>query len=278
MATLLSVDAILAESPVLVTIEEIVADLLVQVEASTLEPVVVVPVVVVATPERLDAVQLALVASLSGMATQIAVSVWRSLPSSVELDELRSIAYMGLVTAASRWPAYCERNGYNPEATEYFTPYAQRRIRGAIMDSMRANDWARRTLRDRQKLIRDQPVGSTDAELARGSGLSVKEVRTTRAGLEARPVSIDAGPFEHATEADTEDTVFEQAVRRVTVDTCQAMDRIHQVVIVLRYYIGMELQEIAALLGVTDSRASHIHTEAVLDIHQALKDAVRVSR
>lgn len=274
MTTLLSIDDILAEPPVLVSIEEIVADLLVQVEAAALEP----PVVVAVAGDRLDAIQLGLIESLSGMAGQIAVSVWRSLPSSVELDELRSIAYMGLVTAASRWPAYCERNGYNPEATEFFTPYAQRRIRGAIMDSMRANDWARRTLRDRQKLIRDQPIGSTDAELAQGSGLSVKEVRTTRAGLEARPVSIDAGPFEHPTDHDTEDTVFEQAVRRVTVETCRAMDRLHQTVIVLRYYIGLELQEIASLLGVTDSRASHIHTEAVLEVHQALKDAVRTSR
>src|SRR5215475_14838255 len=74
---------------------------------------------------------------------------WRAFqkaPHALDREELESIALAGLVQAASMWPDYCDRNGYDPARAVdgYFHAYALRRMRGAILDYLRSVDWVTR--------------------------------------------------------------------------------------------------------------------------------------
>jgi RNA polymerase sigma factor FliA len=233
-------------------------------------------IVVVSDPNKLNPFQIKLIESQYNLAGSIAYSVWRQLPTNIERAELESVALTGLVMAADRWPAYCAEHEYDPLAIEYFVPFAQRRIRGAILDSLRATDWARRSLRDGQKAIQALEPGLNDAQIAKRTGLTEQKVRDTKAGLENRPVSIDAGAFDHAETVDTEGTALERHMCRTVEGVVRGMDEVHQTVLALHYFCGWELQDIAKALDLTDSRASHIHTNAVLEVYAALREAATV--
>lgn len=201
---------------------------------------------------------------------------FQSAPQQLDLDELISLAYAGLMMAAARWPAYCAQNGYDSAAVQYFAAYALRRIRGSILDAMRSSDWVTRSTRARAKALRaaGQDLGISEDELVARTGLSARQVRETLASVARRPVSMDAEPVDVAEGTDVEGQAVVHSVLEAVVAASAGLPPDVQVVLALHYHQGKDLREIAGLLGMAEARASELLTEAVLEIHDAMVRAV----
>lgn len=198
--------------------------------------------------------------------------VFQTAKHALDLDELTSIAYTGLWQAAVRWESYCLKKGHDPGATEYFKVYATRRMRGAMLDAMRSNDWLTRSMRSRAKALRDagQDLGRTEAQLSETTGLSKAQIRETMAGISRKPVSVDA---EAVDIADTQGVESEYLVRSIlgsVVKSMQALPLRMQVVLCLVYFVGKEPGEIAELLGDTEAHVNALHIEGVLAVHESM--------
>lgn len=206
-----------------------------------------------------------------GLAGSLAQQVWRTAPHALELDELRGIAYLGLVAAAARWKSFCAENNHNPNAMEFFRPFVVRRVYGSLIDAIRASDWASRNMRTRAKALREagQDKGLSHEELAARTGMSVKEVRVTIRDMAQRPVSMEAEELDPDSRIDVESTVLTRTLLAATVSVIQSLPPEEQAVIALHYYRGLQLQQVARTLGITESRASQLHAQAVLAIHAA---------
>jgi RNA polymerase sigma factor FliA len=217
-----------------------------------------------------------LVAEVVPSARAEAYRVWQRAPHALEMDELESLALSGLAAAAARWPVYCAKNGHDPAAFEYFYAYALRRMRGSMLDWLRSQDWVTRSARTKAKALREagQDRGLTDAQLAAATGMSVSEVRETLAAVSARPVSMDAEPLDVAGEDDVEG---QAVVSEVLAAMSGVIDRLGEPVrtaLVLRYYHGMSVLELSAVIGVSPEEAARLHQGAVLEIHEAMLRAV----
>ncbi len=213
------------------------------------------------------------------LAASVAASVHRSAPHVLEADELRSIAYLALVKAATRWPSYCEENGYDPDRVEFFAPYVTRSVRGAIIDTLRSNDHASRSQRSKVKALQAAGVdaGVSEEELSRRTGFSKHEIRDALGAAARHPVSIDAPDqdFESLFVISVEGSMFVDSLLAEMVDVIDSLSVVHRVVLALHYFSGLELRDVATKLTITESRASHLHTEAVLAVHKALVASAR---
>lgn len=217
-----------------------------------------------------------LVADHLGLAHSLAQQVWRTAPHALDLEELKAIAALGLVGASRRWHGYCQEHGYSPEAVEFFKPFCSRRVYGSLIDAIRQADWATRSLRTRAKALQaaGQDKGASDRELAERTGMSVGEVRATIRGMSQRPVSLDAEEFEpRARTADVESTVLTATVLGAAVTVIRLLPADQQAVLALHYHQGFQLQEVARMLAITESRASQLHARAVLAVHEAMRGA-----
>lgn len=227
-----------------------------------------------------------------GLAKAIAVQNWQTATYALEVDEMISLANLGLVDAANRWEKYCEKNSYDPAAVEYFKVFAARRIHGTIRDGIRQNDWATRTLRDKAKKLKlaGQDDGLSVAQLAEKTGMSVKEINNTIHRMATRPVSLDSsfcGWSDYGVEPNnisytidsvsTDGTAFEHDMLKHAADVIRTLPQDQQVVLALHYYEALEIRSVARELGITESRASQLHTKAVLTIRQALLEAASES-
>jgi RNA polymerase sigma factor FliA len=217
-----------------------------------------------------------LVIELMPQARSEAWKVFSSAPHALDLDELTSLAYTGLMMAAARWPTYCQANGYNPGATNYFAAYSLRRIRGAMLDAMRSADWVTRSMRAKAKVLRDagQDLGRSEAELAEQTHLTPKQIRDTLAGVAARPVSFDAEPHDVPDSGDVEGQVVVSGILDEVVKAMDRMDPETRVILALRFHRGLEFREIAEALGITEQRVTELHNAGVLAVHAVMVKAV----
>ena len=87
----------------------------------------------------------------------IAQKIAIRLPSNIELDDLISSGVIGLMDAIDK---------YDPTRDNKFKTYAEFRIRGAILDELRAQDWVPRSIRDKSKLL-DRTIASLESDLGR---------------------------------------------------------------------------------------------------------------
>ncbi len=168
----------------------------------------------------------------------------------------------------------CAEKGHDPSRLEFFKPFLVRRCYGALIDASRQADWATRSLRTRAKQIYEATEGArnlTYEEIAERSGLTVKEVRTTRLGMSQRPVSFEAEEVEPAGGSDVESSLGAKNILSATVEAIRTLPLEQQAVIAMRYHQGLQLQEVAARLGVTESRASTLHTEAIIAVHDFMR-------
>ena len=206
---------------------------------------------------------------------QARAEAWKAFqraPHALELDELHSIALTGLAQARARWYQYCRENSYSPNETRFFHAYCLRRIRGAILDAMRANDWVPRAARTRAKQLRDagQDQGLSEGELTAATGLTSREIRETVAAVAARPVSIDAEPHDVADSTDVEGAAVVSSVLDAAVVVISGLDEFSRTLLVLRYYEGLTLTAAAELLGVEPDAARLAHERAVLAVHNEM--------
>jgi RNA polymerase sigma factor FliA len=205
-----------------------------------------------------------------------AYRVWQRAPHALEMDELESLALSGLAAAAARWPVYCVQHGHDPTAFQFFRAYALRRMRGSILDALRSQDWVTRSERTRAKALRQagQDRGLSDAELAAATGMGIDEVRGTLAAVAARPVSMDAEPHDVAGEDDVEGQAVVSEVLAAMAGVVERLGDPSRTILVLHFYQGLSLPELAPYAGVTVDEAVRLHQGAVLEIHKAMLEAV----
>lgn len=202
--------------------------------------------------------------------------VYQRAPHALELEELVSLGNLGMSQAVNAWPKYCAKNSYDPNATNYLIAYILRRVRGAMLDALRGQDWVTRSARTRAKALRaaGQDQGLSEAELAERSGMTVAEVRATVAAVAARPVSLDAEPHDVPAQDGTESQVVVSSVLAAAVEALRLHTPQAQAVVILRYYHGCTNAEAAAVLGVDEADASSWHEEAVISMRDAMVRAV----
>lgn len=206
----------------------------------------------------------------------IAQKIAVRLPSNIELDDLISSGVIGLMDAIEK---------YDPARDNKFKTYAEFRIRGAILDELRAQDWVPRSVRDKSKLL-DRTIVSleaslgrvaTDEEVAEKLGISMEEFYDLV--NQVRPVSIfsidDAATFSNVDrksilnilEGCKLNNPFNQlSLKSIKNEVTQAIEDLperQRLVLSLYYYEDLNLKEIGKVLRVTESRVSQLHAQAI---------------
>jgi RNA polymerase sigma factor for flagellar operon FliA len=173
-----------------------------------------------------------------------------------------------------------------------FRSYAQFRIRGAILDSLRTLDWSPRELRRKGRAIEQaiQTLTSrlghapTEVEVAKEMGLSLGDYQLLLGELDGLEIgslhaerSEDSGEEELAylPNRPEEDPLFrclQNEMQRRLANAVGELPERERLVMTLYYYEELTMKEIGAVLGVVESRVSQIHASAVLHLRARLAD------
>jgi RNA polymerase sigma factor FliA len=214
----------------------------------------------------------------------VAGRVGTGLPSHVEISDLIQSGIFGLVDAIEK---------FEPQRGLKFETYAMQRIRGAILDDLRAQDWVPRSVRSRardveralERLEAKLQRTATDAELAEELELSIEELRELFAQLQMTSVValddlIGAGHAQASLAETLPDDRAEDPVaalvdrdsRRQLAEAVERLSERDRVVVTLYYFENLTLAEIGKVLGVTESRVCQLHTRAVLRLRTKLTE------
>ena len=209
------------------------------------------------------------------------------LPAHVEESDLISYGLIGLINAIER---------FDVEREIKFETYAITRIKGAIIDELRALDWVPRSVRSRAREIEraiaelEAKLGTapTDEQIAEKIGISVGELEESLTDISRSSIAaLDelwsvSGEGDQVSLLDTiEDTsgprpadvLDETEMREALADAIARLPEREKLVVTLYYYEELTLREIGEVLGVTESRVSQLHTKAVLRLKARLAGA-----
>jgi RNA polymerase sigma factor for flagellar operon FliA len=215
----------------------------------------------------------------------IAGRIAANLPQNVDQADLVSYGIFGLIDAIEK---------YDTTRDIKFETYAINRIKGAIIDELRALDWVPRSVRHRarelernyyelENKLRRPP---TDSEVAQAMGMSIDEhyellsqlSYTSMLALEElwnvgdkddKVSLIDS--IEDTASPDPAVSFEYEEMREILADAIQRLPERERIVIALYYYDGLTLREIGEILGVTESRVSQLHTKAVIRLKSKLR-------
>ncbi|MFC7340796.1 RNA polymerase sigma factor WhiG [Saccharopolyspora griseoalba] len=214
----------------------------------------------------------------------VAGRVGTGLPSHVEISDLIQSGVFGLVDAIEK---------FEPERGLKFETYAMQRIRGAILDDLRAQDWVPRSVRSRardveraiERLEAKLQRTATDSELADELELSIEELRELFAQMQMTSVvalddlfgagSAQASLAETIPDDRAEDPVaalVDRDSRRQLAEAVERLSERDRIVVTLYYFENLTLAEIGKVLGVTESRVCQLHTRAVLRLRTKLTE------
>ena len=213
----------------------------------------------------------------------LARRIHERLPQHVDLDDLISAGVVGLIDAFSK---------FDHSKKVQFKSYAQFRIRGAILDSLRTLDWSPRELRRKGRAVEEairsvtQRVGRAPSELeiAGEMELSLTEYQQLLGDLKGLEIgslhmerSEESGDEElaYVPGSPEEDPLFRCLKGEMKQRLADAIDELpekERMVLTLSYYEELTMKEIGLTLGVVESRVSQIHSSAVLRLRTALAD------
>jgi len=209
--------------------------------------------------------------------------IHEKLPQHVDIEDLVSAGVVGLMDAFSK---------FDPDKKVQFRSYAQFRIRGAILDSLRTLDWSPRELRRKGRAVEEAIRLVTartgrvpgEPEVAMEMGLTLDDYQQLLGdlkGLEIGTLHVerneDSGDEELAyIPGRPEDDPLFHCLRgemedRLT-DAIQNLPERERLVMTLYYYEEMTMREIGLALGVVESRVSQVHASAVVHMRSALRD------
>jgi RNA polymerase sigma factor for flagellar operon FliA len=211
----------------------------------------------------------------------LARRIHERLPQHVELDDLVSAGVVGLIDALSK---------FDHTKKVQFKSYAQFRIRGAILDSLRTLDWSPRELRRKGRAVEEairsvtQRVGRapSEQEIAKEMELSLSEYQLLLGDLKGLEIgslhmerSEDSGDEELAyiPGSPEDDPLFRCLKGEMKQRLADAIDELpekERMVLTLYYYEELTMKEIGLTLGVVESRVSQIHSSSVLRLRAAL--------
>ncbi|MGH3828357.1 MAG: FliA/WhiG family RNA polymerase sigma factor [Pseudonocardiaceae bacterium] len=215
----------------------------------------------------------------------VAGRIGTGLPAHVDIADLVQSGVFGLWDAIDR---------FDPGRGLKFEAYAMQRIRGAILDELRAQDWVPRSVRSRareveralERLESRLQRSATDAEVAAELGITTPDLRELYAQLQLASVialdeliAVGRGGTSIA-ETLPDDTVDEPSAlldsaesRRLLAEAVSQLTDRDRVVVSLYYFENLTLAEIGRVLGVTESRVCQLHTRAVLRLRSKMLDA-----
>jgi RNA polymerase sigma factor for flagellar operon FliA len=213
----------------------------------------------------------------------LARRIHERLPQHVELDDLISAGVVGLIDAFSK---------FDQTKKVQFKSYAQFRIRGAILDSLRTLDWSPRELRRKGRAVEEaicavsHRLGRAPAEheIAAEMELELGEYQQLLGDLKGLEIgslhverSEDSGDEELAyiPGAPEDDPLFQCMQSEMRDRLAKAIDDLpekERLVLTLYHYEGMTMKEIGQALGVVESRVSQIHSSAVVRLRSALRE------
>jgi RNA polymerase sigma factor for flagellar operon FliA len=213
----------------------------------------------------------------------LARRIHERLPQHVDIEDLVSAGVVGLMDAFSK---------FDPSKQVQFRSYAQFRIRGAILDSLRTLDWSPRELRRKGRAVEEairvltHRMGRApgEGEVAAEMALSLVEYQQLLGDLKGLEIGTlhmerneDSGEEElaYVPGRPDEDPLFRclrgELQERLTGAIADLPDR-ERLVMTLYYYEEMTMREIGMALGVVESRVSQVHASAVVHLRAALKD------
>jgi len=238
------------------------------------------------TTRRTQVLRDRLVLHYAPMVKYVAGRVGTGLPQHVDPADLVQAGIFGLIDAIDR---------FEPERGWKFETYAMQRVRGAILDDLRAQDWVPRSVRSKARTVqaamgRLESVlhrSPTDAEVAVEADLTVSELQLLykemsmtsiialedlvggdgeSGGLSAADVLAD----EHA--LDPVDVFESEEARGLLAEAVAGLPERDRTVVTLYYFENLTLAEIGVVLGVTESRICQLHTRAVLRLRTRIAE------
>jgi RNA polymerase sigma factor FliA len=229
-----------------------------------------------------------LILHFSPLVKYVAGRVAVGLPANIEQADLISYGIFGLIDAIDK---YDQSRGIK------FETYAISRIRGAIIDELRAIDWVPRSVRFKAREVEKAYTSlenklkrpPSDAEIAEEMGISVDELTNIYTQLSTvslvaldELMAVDGERGDRLSMMETlEDTktaspmeAFEsEEMKQILGDAVNRLPEREKIVITLYYYEGLTLAEIGTVLGVTESRICQMHTKAVLALRGKISEA-----
>jgi RNA polymerase sigma factor for flagellar operon FliA len=228
-----------------------------------------------------------LILTYAPLVKYVAGRLGSGLPAHVDESDLVSYGLLGLISAIER---------YDPERDIKFETYAMARIKGAIIDELRALDWVPRSVRSRAREIEraitelESRYGRapTDEEIAQKIGITTEELEESLTDISRSSIAAldelwsGSGEGDQVSLLDTiEDTsgprpaeaLDETELREALADAIARLPEREKLVVTLYYYEELTLREIGEVLGVTESRVSQLHTKAVLRLKARLAGA-----
>jgi RNA polymerase sigma factor for flagellar operon FliA len=228
-----------------------------------------------------------LILTYAPLVKYVAGRLGSGLPAHVDEGDLVSYGLLGLIGAIER---------YDPDRDIKFETYAISRIKGAIIDELRALDWVPRSVRSRAREI-ERAIGEleaklgtapTDEQIAAKIGISVDELEESLTDISRSSIAAldelwsTSGEGDQVSLLDTiEDTTGPRPaevldateMREALADAIARLPEREKLVVTLYYYEELTLREIGEVLGVTESRISQLHTKAILRLKARLAGA-----
>jgi RNA polymerase sigma factor for flagellar operon FliA len=213
----------------------------------------------------------------------LARRIHERLPQHVDIEDLVSAGVVGLMDAFAK---------FDPTKKVQFRSYAQFRIRGAILDSLRTLDWSPRELRRKGRAVEEairvltarMGLAPGEGEVAMEMGLGLEEYQQLLGDLKGLEIGTlhmerneDSGEEElaYVPGRPEEDPLFRclrgELEDRLSDAIAHLPDR-ERLVMTLYYYEEMTMREIGLALGVVESRVSQVHASAVVHLRAALRD------
>jgi RNA polymerase sigma factor for flagellar operon FliA len=232
-----------------------------------------------------QAVRDRLILTYAPLVKYVAGRLGSGLPAHVDEGDLVSYGLLGLIGAIER---------FDPDRDIKFETYAIARIKGSIIDELRAMDWVPRSVRARARDI-ERAIGELEAKLGRAPndeeiaaklGMTQDELDSSLSEISRSSIAaldelwtVQGASGDQVALIDTiEDTqgpaptkaLDQSEMKEMIADAISRLPEREKLVITLYYYEELTLREIGEVLGVTESRVSQLHTKAILRLKARL--------
>ena len=221
----------------------------------------------------------------SPMIKYVANRIAMRLPPHIEVDDLISVGVLGLMDAITK---------YDSSRGAKFKTYAEFRVRGAILDELRSLDWVPRSIRQKasavEKVVRSLESKlrrlPEDDEVAKEMDMSLDQFYRTIDETKSVPVFSleDLGIAKESGEqqslldclagkadADPQTQIRLIELKEIIAKAIDTLPEKERLMVSLYYYEELTMKEIGAVLDITESRVSQIHSKAVLHLRTKLK-------
>ncbi|MEW5723328.1 MAG: FliA/WhiG family RNA polymerase sigma factor [Thermodesulfobacteriota bacterium] len=207
------------------------------------------------------------------------------LPAHIAKDDLISAGILGLIDAVDK---------FDPSRNILFKTYAEFRVKGAMLDELRAMDWVPRSVRKKssrmekayQTLEAELGRPATDEEVAAAMGLALEDFQKLLDEVKGASM-VDVEVFRNSVRGQSHADLFDLLadeegrdaletlglgeVRKVIAEAITALPEKERLVVTLYYYEELTMKEIGEVLGYTESRISQLHSKSILRLKGRLR-------